>query len=123
MREYGNLVESILSEYESTEETKDLQMIKLKSLELLTVSEYKNICSILTRRLSLFQERFIDSLEENKIENMFLSLLEDNKNPKNIKGLAQCLLRNSACFKVWNLNLKNCVPETILIFNYLCKFN
>lgn len=46
MREYGNLVESILSEYESTEETKDLQMIKFRSLELLTVSEYKKIFHI-----------------------------------------------------------------------------
>lgn len=69
------------------------------------------------------QQRFIDSLEENKIENMFLSLLENNKNQLNIKGLTQCLLRNIACLKVWNLNLVNYVPETILIFNYLCKFN
>lgn len=46
MREYGNLVESILSELESTEETKDVQTIKFRSLELLTVSEYKKIFHI-----------------------------------------------------------------------------
>lgn len=39
MREYEHLVESIFTEFESVEEIKDLQMIKLKSLELLTVSE------------------------------------------------------------------------------------
>lgn len=53
---------------------------------------------------------------------MFLSLLENNKNQKSIKGLAQCLLKNIACLKVWNLNLYNYVQETVLIFKYLCKF-
>lgn len=54
MREYENLVKSILTEFESVEEIKDLQMIKRKSLEILTVSKSQKLYFLIYFIINLF---------------------------------------------------------------------
>lgn len=101
--EFQAVVDLVLTNYDPKAKPKELQALKLKSIELLC-------------------EKFVKSADPLNLESIFLMLLMySKKHPETfIKGIAEAINADAkGCLNIWKQNFDRNFRQSLIFFNYL----